>query len=189
MTLALWDWLVATLRAYPELAVFFALAVGFAVGPLKVAGFTLGNVTATLLAGVLIGQLGITIAGPIKSTFFLMFLFAVGFGVGPQFFRGLGKEGPRQIVFSLVVLALCLVVPVLCAMVAGLDVGYAAGLYAGLADHLRVDRRRDGSDRSARPTAPRRRKPTSTRSRSATPSPTSSARSARPSCWHSSARS
>ncbi len=60
-----------------------------------------------------------------------MFLFAVGFGVGPQFFRGLGKEGPRQIVFSLVVLALCLVVPVLCAIAAGLDVGYAAGLYAG----------------------------------------------------------
>jgi putative transport protein len=131
MDLAVWRWLVETLRAHPELAVFFALAVGFAVGPLKVGGFTLGNVTATLLAGVLIGQLGITVGGPIKSTFFLMFLFAVGFGVGPQFFRGLGKEGPRQIVFSLVVLVLCLAVPVLCAIAAGLDVGYAAGLYAG----------------------------------------------------------
>ena len=94
-------------------------------------GFTLGNVTATLLAGVLIGQLGITVDGAIKSTFFLMFLFAVGYGVGPQFFRGLGKEGPRQIGFSLIVLALCLAVPVLCAIVAGLDVGYAAGFYAG----------------------------------------------------------
>jgi len=131
MDLAVARWLVETLRAYPELAVFFALAVGFAVGPVKVAGFTLGNVTATLLAGVLIGQLGMTVGGPIKSTFFLMFLFAVGFGVGPQFFRGLGKEGPRQIVFSLVVLALCLAVPVVCAIAAGLDVGYAAGLYAG----------------------------------------------------------
>ena len=126
-----WTWLVGTLRGYPELAVFFALAAGFAVGSRKLAGFTLGNVTATLLAGVAIGQLDITVAGPIKSTFFLLFLFAVGFGVGPQFFRGLGKEGPRQIVFSLVVVVLCLVIPVLCAMVAGLDVGYAAGLYAG----------------------------------------------------------
>jgi putative transport protein len=124
-------WLVETLRSYPELAVFFALAAGFALGPRKIAGFTLGNVTATLLAGVLIGQLGITVGGPIKSAFFLLFLFAVGFGVGPQFFRGLGKEGPRQIGFSLIVLALCLIVPVLCAMAAGLDVGYAAGLYAG----------------------------------------------------------
>ena len=124
-------WLVETLRAHPELAVFFALAVGFAIGPRKLFGFALGNVTATLLAGVLIGQLGITVGGPLKSTFFLMFLFAVGFSVGPQFFRGLGKEGPRQIVFSLIVLVLCLVVPVLCAIAAGLDTGYAAGLYAG----------------------------------------------------------
>ncbi len=124
-------WLVETLRAYPELAVFFALAIGFAVGAKKIAGFTLGNVTATLLAGVLIGQLGITVGGPMKSAFFLIFLFAVGFGVGPQFFRGLGKEGPKQIAFSLIVLALCLGVPVICAMLGGLDVGYAAGLYAG----------------------------------------------------------
>jgi putative transport protein len=131
MELGLARWLVETLRAHPELAVFFALAIGFAAGAWKVGGFTLGNVTATLLAGVLIGQLGITVAGPIKSTFFLMFLFAVGYGVGPQFFRGLGKEGPRQIGFSLIVLALCLAVPVICAVVAGLDVGYAAGLYAG----------------------------------------------------------
>jgi putative transport protein len=131
MELAPMAWLVQTLRTYPELAVFFALAVGFAAGSWKVGGFTLGNVTATLLAGVLIGQLGITVGGPIKSAFFLLFLFAVGFGVGPQFFRGLGREGPRQIVFSLLVLTLCLVVPVICAMVAGLDVGYAAGLYAG----------------------------------------------------------
>ena len=131
MNFALFTWIADTLRAYPELAVFFALAVGFAVGPWKLGGFTLGNVTATLLAGVLIGQLGITVGGPIKSAFFLLFLFAVGYGVGPQFFRGLGKEGPRQIVFSLLVLVLCLVVPVLCAMAAGLDVGYAAGLYAG----------------------------------------------------------
>ncbi|MFI5319950.1 MAG: TrkA C-terminal domain-containing protein, partial [Myxococcota bacterium] len=48
-----------------------------------------------------------------------------------QFFQGLGKEGPRQIAFSLIVLALCLVVPYVCALVAGLDVGYAVGLYAG----------------------------------------------------------
>ena len=131
MDAAVWMWFVATLRAYPELAVFLALAVGFAVGPWKLGGFTLGNVMGTLLAGVLIGQLGITVEGPIKSVFLLMFLFAAGFGVGPQFFRGLGKDGPRQIVFSLVVLALCLIVPVICALSAGLDVGYAAGLYAG----------------------------------------------------------
>jgi putative transport protein len=131
MLLALWDWFVDTLRAHPELTVFLALGVGFGIGPRKVGGFALGSVTATLLAGIVIGQLGITVDGPIKSAFFLLFLFAVGYGVGPQFFRGIGKEGPRQIVFSLVVLAVCLIVPVACAWIAGLDVGYASGLYAG----------------------------------------------------------
>ena len=128
---AIWTWFVDTLRAHPELTVFLALGVGFGIGPRKVAGFALGSVTATLLAGVVIGQLGITVDGPIKSAFFLLFLFAVGYGVGPQFFSGIGKEGPKQIVFSLIVLGFCLLVPVVCAWIAGLDVGYAAGLYAG----------------------------------------------------------
>ena len=129
--MGLWAWIVETLRSYPELAIFLALAVGFWIGPKKLAGFSLGNVTATLLAAVAIGQLGIAVPGPIKSTFFLLFLFAVGYGVGPQFFRGLSKEGPKQILFSVIVLALCLLVPFVCAKVAGLDMGYAVGLYAG----------------------------------------------------------
>jgi putative transport protein len=129
--MGIWQWIVDTLRSYPELAIFLALAVGFFVGPKKLAGFSLGNVTATLLAAVAIGQFGIEVPGPIKSTFFLLFLFAVGYGVGPQFFRGLGKEGPKQILFSVIVLALCLLVPLVCAKLAGLDLGYAVGLYAG----------------------------------------------------------
>src|SRR5262249_51446134 len=125
------NWLVTTLRAYPELAIFLALAAGFWIGPKKIRGFSLGTVTATLLAAVAIGQLGITITGPVKAAFFLIFLFAVGYGVGPQFFAGLGKDGLRQILFSCVVLVFCLFVPFFCARFAGLDLGYAAGLYAG----------------------------------------------------------
>jgi len=45
---------------------------------------------------VLIGQLGITISGPLKATVFLMFLFAVGYGVGPQFVCGIAKDGVRR---------------------------------------------------------------------------------------------
>src|SRR5262245_51515133 len=89
--MSIWHWTVATLRNYPELALFLALAIGFAIGPRKLAGFSLGNVTSTLLAALAIGQLGIEVPGPLKSTFFLLFLFAVGYGVGPQFFAGLSR--------------------------------------------------------------------------------------------------
>jgi putative transport protein len=125
------DWFLTTLRSYPELAIFLSLAIGFSVGSRKIAGFSLGNVTATLLAAVIIGQIGITVSPNVKSAFFILFIFAIGYGVGPQFVSGLGKEGPRQIAFSLVVLAFCLIAPVLSAKLAGLDLGYAAGLYSG----------------------------------------------------------
>ncbi len=127
----MWNWLVVTLQQNPELAIFAALGVGFWIGPKKFGGFSLGNVTATLLAAIAIGQLGISVPGPIKSMFFMLFLFAVGYGVGPQFFAGLGRDGPKQILFAVLVLMVCLLAPYACAVFAGLDVGYAVGLYAG----------------------------------------------------------
>src|SRR5262245_9479562 len=129
--MAIWDWFTGTLRSSPELAIFLALAIGFWIGPKKLGGFSLGNVTATLLAAVAVGQLGISVPGPIKMTFFLLFLFAVGYGVGPQFFAGLGRDGPKQILFSVIVLVVCLLAPFGSAYFAGLDVGHAVGLYAG----------------------------------------------------------
>jgi putative transport protein len=125
------QWFLDTLRTYPELAIFIALAVGFWIGPKKLGGFSLGNVTATLLAAIIVGQLGIQIAGPIKSAFFLLFLFAVGYGVGPQFFAGLSKDGPRQIIFTVIICALCVLSAVGVSKLGGFDVGYAAGIYAG----------------------------------------------------------
>ena len=125
------EWLLATLKAYPELLIFVALALGFWIGPKKLGGFSLGNVTATLLAAILVGQLGIPIAGPIKSAFFLLFLFAVGYGVGPQFFAGLSKEGPKQIIFTVIVCSLCLASVVAVSKIGGFDIGYATGIYAG----------------------------------------------------------
>ena len=97
----MYQWLVDTLRTYPEIAIFLTLGLGFWVGKFKVGSFSLGVVTSTLLAGVLVGQLEITISGNVKSTFFLMFLFAVGYGVGPQFFRGLKGDGLQQVFFSI----------------------------------------------------------------------------------------
>jgi putative transport protein len=125
------DWFAATLRSYPEIAIFLALGIGYYVGGFTFRGIGLGSVTATLLAAVVIGQIGITISPPLKATVFLMFLFAVGYGVGPQFVRGVAKDGLPQAVFSVVQCVLSLVVLVVVARIAGYDLGYAAGLYAG----------------------------------------------------------
>ena len=125
------DWFFATLKQYPEIAIFLTLGIGYYFGKFTFKGIGLGSVTATLLAGVLIGQIGITIAQPLKATVFLMFLFAVGYAVGPQFVRGVARDGVPQALFSAVQCVFSLLVPVAIAKVAGYDLGYAAGLYSG----------------------------------------------------------
>src|SRR5205809_957391 len=127
----MFEWFAQTLRSYPEIALFLSLGIGYYVGKFTFKGIGLGAVTATLLAAVVIGQLGITISPNVKSTFFLIFLFAVGYGVGPQFVRVVARDGLPQAIFSAVLCVFCLGIPVVVAKVAGYDLGYAAGLYAG----------------------------------------------------------
>ena len=90
------------IQANPALAVFLTVALGFLLGKLRIRSFSLGTVTSVLLVGVVVGQLRIEIPEPAKTLFFLMFLFAVGYAVGPQFFRGLKKDGLPQVAFAVV---------------------------------------------------------------------------------------
>lgn len=127
----MWQWLGDTLRTYPEVAIFLALGLGFWVGRMRFGSFSLGVVSSTLLAGVLIGQLGIAISGHVKSTFFLMFLFAVGYGVGPQFFAGLKGDGIRQASCAVVQCVVVLLTTVAVGHFLGYDAGGTAGLLSG----------------------------------------------------------
>jgi len=127
----MFTWFASTLRQYPEIAIFLVLALGYYFGKFQFRGLGLGSVTATLLSGVIIGQIGITISQPLKAFAFLMFLFAVGYGVGPQFVRGVAKDGVPQAIFSVVQCVLCLLVPIVIVKIVGYDLGYAAGLYSG----------------------------------------------------------
>src|SRR5258706_490423 len=129
--MGIFAWFAATLRQYPEIAIFLTVAIGYYIGKFTYKGLGLGSVTATLLAGVLIGQIGITLQQPLKATVFLLFLFAVGYGVGPQFVRGIAKDGLPQAIFSAIMCVLSLAACVVIAKVAGYDLGYAAGLYSG----------------------------------------------------------
>lgn len=115
----------------PALAVFLTVALGFWIGKFRYKSFSLGSVTSVLLVGVLVGQMKIDIPEPAKTLFFLIFLFAVGFAVGPQFFRGLKKDGLPQAGFAVIVCVFCLLSVYVCALVMGYDAPKAAGLLAG----------------------------------------------------------
>ena len=125
------NYFLTALREHPELAVFLTLAIGFVIGRIKIGSFKFGNVLGTLIAGVLIGQLDIKVDATVKSVFFSLFLFATGYKVGPQFFRGLKKNAMSQVIITVVLCVTSLLTTLAAAKMLNYDTGTAAGLMAG----------------------------------------------------------
>lgn len=117
----------------PSMAIFLTLCLGYLVGKLKYKMLTLGTVTSVLLVGVVVGIIfpEVKIEPPLKNVFFLLFLFAIGYSVGPQFFRSFKKTGLPQVLFTVALCVVCLVVTWACAKFAGYNAGEAVGLFSG----------------------------------------------------------
>ncbi|WP_376743436.1 aspartate-alanine antiporter [Ensifer canadensis] len=125
-------WVEQFLIKYPELAVFLAISIGYLIGDLKFSGYSLGPVTGSLFAGILIGQFAhVPIAGMAKSLLFLLFLFGIGYSVGPQFLQALKRDGMKPVLLAVVVCVTGLLMAVVVAKILGLDPGFAAGLLSG----------------------------------------------------------
>lgn len=73
----------------PFVALFITLSLGYMVGKITIGRFVLGGVAGTLLMGVIIGQFGVHIDPGVKSIFFALFIYAVGYQGGAQFFKAL----------------------------------------------------------------------------------------------------
>lgn len=119
------------LREYPTLALFLTIGLGFFIGKIKIGSFQLGSVTSVLLVGVIIGQIGIPMSGPLKMVFFMMFLFSIGYSVGPDFFRSLKGTGLKQALFAVLMSATCFISVFLMAKIMGYTKGETVGLFAG----------------------------------------------------------
>ena len=125
------EWFIQTCRDNPAIPLFLTIGLGFFIGRLKFKGFSLGTVTSVLLVGVIIGQMDIDIPGPIKSVFFLLFLFAIGYSVGPQFFRSLKGDGLKQVLFAFCECLLVLLCTWGACKIVGYNVGETLGVFAG----------------------------------------------------------
>jgi aspartate-alanine antiporter len=115
----------------PLLALFVTIALGYLVGKIKIGSFVLGGIAGTLLVGVAIGQLGINIDSGIKNIFFALFIYAVGFQGGPQFFHALNRRSLNQLASAFIMCFTGLLCVLMAAWMFGLDRGMAAGLAAG----------------------------------------------------------
>jgi putative transport protein len=124
--------LAAFLHAFPALCLFLSIFVGTIIGRFHFKGVGFGAVVGTLIAGILIGIL----AKPdlpelLRWVFFYLFLFSVGYSVGPQFFGSLKKAALPQIGLAVVVAlsGLAAVIGVTAAF--DLDEGLAVGVLSG----------------------------------------------------------
>jgi putative transport protein len=125
-------WLEQFLIRYPELALFLVIAAGYWIGSFRIGAFSLGPVTGALFAGLFVGQFAhVPVSGMTKSFLFLLFLFGIGYSVGPQFMQAIRRDGLNPILMALVVCLTGLATSIILAKALGLDPGFAAGLMSG----------------------------------------------------------
>src|SRR5215207_4873013 len=126
------EWLEQFLVRYPELALFLVIAAGYWIGSFKIGEFSLGPVTGSLFAGIILGQFAhVPVSAMTKSFLFLPFLFGIGYSVGPQFMQALRRDGLKPILLTLVVCLTALSASLLIAKILKLDPGFAAGMMSG----------------------------------------------------------
>jgi putative transport protein len=126
------SWLEQFLVRYPELALFLVIAAGYWIGSFKIGAFSLGPVTGALFAGLLVGDFAhVPVSGMTKSFLFLLFLFGVGYSVGPQFVLAMKRDGLKPVLLAIVVSFTGLGAAIGVSTVLRLDPGFAAGLLSG----------------------------------------------------------
>ncbi len=125
------EWLHSIFQKSPESALFLSLAVGYAIGKISFGRFQLGGVAGSLLAAVVISQFGVEIDNGVKAVMFAVFIYAVGYESGPQFFNSLNRSSLREIAMAVFMAVVGLATVVILAKLFHLDKGIAAGLAAG----------------------------------------------------------
>lgn len=126
------DWFAANFTKYPELPVFLVVGIGYWIGGFKFRGFGIGPVTGSLLAGVLVGYFfHVPVSAMTKSILFLLFLFSIGYSVGPKFFQAMKGDGVRWVSLAVLMALAGLGAAYAVARFLDLDAGFAAGLLSG----------------------------------------------------------
>jgi len=126
------QWLANLFTKYPEMGVYLAVGIGYLIGPLKFRGVGLGVVTGSLLGGVFLGNFfHVPVSDQAKAILFLLFLFGIGYSVGPSFLNNLKGDGLRWAALSIFIPVVGLLTAYAVARFLKLDPGFSAGLLSG----------------------------------------------------------
>ncbi len=121
----------AFFAAAPLAAIALSVALGYLCGKIRLGKFILGPVAGTLLVAIALGQVGVQVSAEVKTLAFALFIYALGYMIGPQFVSSMGRTTLKQVHLT-VVSSIAVVATVwVLAKSFGLDCGTAAGVLAG----------------------------------------------------------
>src|SRR6476646_10933617 len=124
--------LATFLHGFPALCLFLSILLGSFIGRFHFKGVGFGSVVGTLLAGIGIGILARPeLPDLLRWAFFYLFLFSIGYSVGPQFFGSLKKEALPQIALALIVAVTGLATVIGVSALFGFDEGLSVGVLSG----------------------------------------------------------
>lgn len=123
--------IISICRAYPEILIFLAISIGYLVGKLKIVGITIGATAGVLITALILGQVEVTIPPILKNFAFALFIFCIGYRVGPDFLGAIKKDGIKYIFMSVVLCIVAVALSVTIAKIFHFDPGTTAGLFGG----------------------------------------------------------
>ena len=120
--------------AHAVLVLALVVAVGLALGSVRVRGVGLGS-AGVLFAGIALGHLGLRIDRAIlefvREFGLILFVFTIGLQLGPGFFAALRRQGLQLNLLAAAIVGLGSLIALLAARLLGLDPFAALGLLAG----------------------------------------------------------
>jgi putative transport protein len=120
--------------AHTILVYCFVIALGVALGKVKVFGISLG-ITFVLFAGIAVGHFGFTVSHGlidfIKDFGLILFVFSIGLQVGPGFFSSFKKGGLSLNILGLTVVFLGALTTLVLHWVTGMSLPMLVGVMSG----------------------------------------------------------
>ncbi|MBR4149076.1 MAG: putative transporter [Rikenellaceae bacterium] len=111
-----------------------AIAVGIALGKIKIAGISLG-ITWILFAGITLGSFGMqidpTIVAFVKEFGLILFVYSVGMQVGPSFFSSFKQGGMRLVGIASAIVIIGVLTAYIIHLVTGTPISTMVGVLSG----------------------------------------------------------
>lgn len=111
-------------------ALFSIVALGFALGRIKIFGLSL-DVSAVIFVALIFGHFGVIIPKDFQYLGLVLFIFTIGIQAGPGFFESFKKDGRQLAVFATMLILIAGFITVLMVSVFDIDKNIAIGLFTG----------------------------------------------------------